>query len=182
MSYRGQGSDAAAVVITSSRSRNRASKVSNTSIDSSRNGHSGKQQISAFQQQKQHSVPHVSAFKPTTMFQLPVENVDEEEEEDNNDVLNDDDIRKIHRLQLINASARFELLSANQQLIDFGLSRLMNSSKKLNNKEVGGKKHLNDLYNIDKSVIEEASETEENNTTNMKINRNLGALRTEDSI
>ena len=32
------------------------------------------------------------------MFQLPVENVDEEEEEDNNDVLNDDDIRKIHRL------------------------------------------------------------------------------------
>ena len=58
----------------------------------------------------------------------------------------------------------------------------MNSSKKLNSKEVGGKKHLNDLYNIDKSVIEEASETEENNTTNMKINRNLGALRTEDSI
>ena len=58
----------------------------------------------------------------------------------------------------------------------------MNSSKKNNNKEVGGKKHLNDLYNIDKSVIEEASEAEENNTTNMKINRNLGALRTEDSI
>ena len=48
MSYRGQGSDAAAVVITSSRSRNRATKVSNTSVDSSRNGHSGKQQISAF--------------------------------------------------------------------------------------------------------------------------------------
>ena len=108
--------------------------------------------------------------------------MDEQEEEDNNDVLNDDDIRKIHRLQLINASARFELLSANQQLIDFGLSRLMNSSKKVTESKVGGKKHLNDLYNIDKSVIEEASETEENNTTNMKIGRNLGALRTEDSI
>lgn len=31
----------------------------------------------------------------------------------NEDVLADDDIRKIARLQLINASARFELLSAN---------------------------------------------------------------------
>jgi len=38
---------------------------------------------------------------------------------------NDDDIRKIARLQLINASARFELLSANQQLIDFHLNRVM---------------------------------------------------------
>jgi hypothetical protein len=34
-------------------------------------------------------------------------------EMDDNDVLKDDDIRKIARLQLINASARFELLSAN---------------------------------------------------------------------
>ena len=64
----------------------------------------------------------------------------------------------------------------------------MNSSKKLNNNNNNNKvsephkKHLNDLLNIDKSVIEEASETEENNTTNMKISRNLGALRTEDSI
>lgn len=37
-----------------------------------------------------------------------------EEPTDNEDVLKDDDIRKIARLQLINASARFELLSANQ--------------------------------------------------------------------
>ena len=41
------------------------------------------------------------------------------------DILQDDDIRKITRLQLINASARFELLSANQQLIDFHLNRVM---------------------------------------------------------
>ena len=59
----------------------------------------------------------------------------------------------------------------------------MNSSKKkVSEAKLGGKKHLNDLLNIDKSVIEEASETEENNTTNVKISRNLGALRTEDSI
>ena len=65
----------------------------------------------------------------------------------------------------------------------------MNASK-LNNKAVGASeaklgsnnKHLNDLFNIDKSVIEEVSETEENNTTNVKISRNFGALRTEDSI
>ena len=44
---------------------------------------------------------------------------------DDEDVLKDDDIRKIARLQLINARARFELLSANQQLIDFHLERVM---------------------------------------------------------
>ena len=49
---------------------------------------------------------------------------------DNEDVLADDDIRKIARLQLINASARFELLSANQQLIDFHLNRMMNTMLK----------------------------------------------------
>ena len=39
---------------------------------------------------------------------------EDEELDENEDVLADDDIRKIARLQLINASARFELLSANQ--------------------------------------------------------------------
>ena len=49
--------------------------------------------------------------------------------------MQDDDIRKITRLQLINASARFELLAANQQLIDFHLNRVMNTKfkKKQNN-------------------------------------------------
>ena len=37
----------------------------------------------------------------------------------------DDDVRKLERLQLINASARYELLTANQQLIDFHLNRVM---------------------------------------------------------
>ena len=41
-------------------------------------------------------------------------------------MLNDDDVRKLDRLQLINASARYELLSANQQLIDFHLNRVLN--------------------------------------------------------
>ena len=39
---------------------------------------------------------------------------------------NDEDIMKIDRLQLINASARHELLSANQQLLDFQLNRFVN--------------------------------------------------------
>lgn len=37
----------------------------------------------------------------------------------------DEDIIKLDRLQLINASARFELLSANQQLLDFHLNRIV---------------------------------------------------------
>jgi hypothetical protein len=40
-------------------------------------------------------------------------------------LLQDDDVRKLERLSLINASARYELLSANQQLIDFHLNRVM---------------------------------------------------------
>ena len=49
------------------------------------------------------------------------------------DVLKDEDVRKLDRLQLINASARYELLSANQQLIDFHLNRVMKSM--FNNKK-----------------------------------------------
>ena len=37
----------------------------------------------------------------------------------------DEDILKIDKLQLINASARHELLSANQQLLDFQLNRFV---------------------------------------------------------
>ena len=39
--------------------------------------------------------------------------------------MQDDDVRKLERLQLINSSARYELLSANQQLIDFHLNRVL---------------------------------------------------------
>lgn len=49
------------------------------------------------------------------------------------DPLEDEDILKIDRLQLINASARYQLLSANQQLLDFHLSRIM--QQKLKNKQ-----------------------------------------------
>ena len=49
------------------------------------------------------------------------------------DVLKDEDVRKLDRLQLINASARYELLSANQQLIDFHLNRVMKSMFKGDN-------------------------------------------------
>ena len=44
--------------------------------------------------------------------------------------LYDEDIQKIDRLQLINASARYQLLSANQQLLDFHLDRIMKNKAK----------------------------------------------------
>mmetsp|Transcript_1603 Transcript_1603/g.2375 ORF Transcript_1603/g.2375 Transcript_1603/m.2375 type:complete len:109 (-) Transcript_1603:689-1015(-) len=103
------------------------------------------------------------------------------EEDKMDDLLaNDDDIRKIARLQLINASARFELLSANQQLIDFHLNRVMKTMFKKMDKSAnstGGEAtdaagsepaknpRMSNLMNIEKSVIHEVSETEENNTT-----------------
>ena len=111
---------------------------------------------------------------------------------------NDDDIRKIARLQLINASARFELLSANQQLIDFHLNRVMNTMFKKMDKQasksdgaaadqvatstekgtqssgVMKNPRMSNLMNIEKSVIHEVSETEENNTTQVKIGRHFG--------
>lgn len=71
-----------------------------------------------------------SEFKPTSMFSLNGEKLIGQKIAEDEDVLNDDDIRKIDRLQLINASARFELLSANQQLIDFHLDRVMRSKFK----------------------------------------------------
>ena len=52
------------------------------------------------------------------------------------DILQDDDIRKITRLQLINASARFELLSANQQLLDFHLNRVMKTMFKKKDQDI----------------------------------------------
>ena len=97
-------------------------------------------------------------------------------------------------MQLINASARFELLAANQQLIDFHLNRVMNTKirKKQGapgadgqNKDPGNKlasssnaqnnanaasrndrnNKLSNLQNIERQVIDEVSEAEENNTT-----------------
>ena len=42
----------------------------------------------------------------------------------------DDDFHKLERLQLMNASARFELLAANQQLLDFHVNRTMRQTAK----------------------------------------------------
>lgn len=53
--------------------------------------------------------------------------------QNDSDPLQDEDIMKIDRLQLINASARYQLLSANQQLLDFHLSRIMQSKLKQKN-------------------------------------------------
>jgi len=124
----------------------------------------------------------VVEFKPTSMFSLNGEKLMGQKMAEDEDVLNDDDIRKIDRLQLINASARFEFLSANQQLIDFHLDRVMRSRFKKQEKRrlenptsknglglSAATKKLNNLYNIEKSVIDEVSEAEENNLTHQKI-------------
>ena len=44
--------------------------------------------------------------------------------------IEDDDVKKLERLQLINASARYELLQANQMLIDFHLNSVMRARTK----------------------------------------------------
>lgn len=48
-------------------------------------------------------------------------------EEEN--ILLDDEVKKLDRLMLINASARYELITANSMLIDFHLNRVMRSRK-----------------------------------------------------
>lgn len=45
-------------------------------------------------------------------------------------IVNDDEVKKLDRLMLINASARYELITANSMLIDFHLNRVMKSKKK----------------------------------------------------
>ena len=71
---------------------------------------------------------------------------------------------------LINASARYELLSANQQLIDFHLNRVIKAQAKKfarqqSQNEVENQQHLaNDSrqrHDIKNAVIGEVSETEE---------------------
>ena len=52
--------------------------------------------------------------KPVSKFSLLGEPTDVHKGPDLQQLLQDDDIRKLERLQLINASARYELLSANQ--------------------------------------------------------------------
>ena len=98
---------------------------------------------------------------------------------------NDDDIRKITRLQLINASARFELLSANQQLIDFHLNRVMKTmhlKKQARDKQAleraGSDSRTGNYRKQDQlsmNQVDEVSETEENNTTQNKIGVHVGS-------
>jgi len=40
-----------------------------------------------------------------------------------------DDVDKIEKLSLINANARYELINANQQLIDFQMNRYIKHAK-----------------------------------------------------
>ena len=63
---------------------------------------------------------------------------------DSNNPLMDEDILKIDRLQLINASARYQLLSANQQLLDFHLDRIMKNKAKVKSQTIKKKQILNE--------------------------------------
>ena len=54
-------------------------------------------------------------------------------EEEN--VILDDDVRKLDRLMLINTSARYELIAANDQVIDFHLNRVMKAKVNKNKKK-----------------------------------------------
>lgn len=65
-------------------------------------------------------------FKPTSMFSLP--NMLEDDQ-----ILQDDEVKKLDRLMLINASARYELITANSMLIDFHLNRVMRGKAKVAN-------------------------------------------------
>ncbi|CDW91845.1 UNKNOWN [Stylonychia lemnae] len=48
-------------------------------------------------------------------------------------ISDDDELNRLGKLSLINASARFQLISANQQLLDFQLNRFIKNSKKVKN-------------------------------------------------
>ena len=55
---------------------------------------------------------HISEFNPNSLFSLQGEKEMGKKKAEAEDVVNDDDVRKMDRLQLINASARFEFLHA----------------------------------------------------------------------
>ncbi len=43
-------------------------------------------------------------------------------------ILNDDDLVKLDQLKMINASARFDLLLANQQILNFHLNKMISKN------------------------------------------------------
>ena len=108
------------------------------------------------------------------MFSLMGEKAIGQKRAEDDDVLLDDDVRKLDRLQLINASARYELLSANQQLIDFHLNRVMNSmfKRKQQNNPTNNNNQMQ-AKNIHNDVIGEVSEAEEQNQTTLDIGSRL---------
>ena len=95
------------------------------------------------------------AFKPTSMFSLLGEKA---KAEDVNNIVNDDEVKKLDRLMLINASARYELITANSMLIDFHLNRVMRCKKKQPNSPNQVTMRQNDLQN---DVIGELPEAED---------------------
>ena len=78
---------------------------------------------------------------------------------------------KIDRLQLINASARYQLLSANAQLLDFHLSRIM-QQKKLNKQNSGAMRRKG-------TVLRESSQNRENAKTGDTQNIQLNTIAEE---
>lgn len=69
-------------------------------------------------------------FKPTSMFSLLGERTHGLNSAEDENILLDDEVKKLDRLMLINASARYELITANSMLIDFHLNRVMRARGK----------------------------------------------------
>lgn len=64
------------------------------------------------------------------MFSLLGERAHGQTSGEDENILLDDEVKKLDRLMLINASARYELITANSMLIDFHLNRVMRTRGK----------------------------------------------------
>jgi hypothetical protein len=79
---------------------------------------------------------------------------------------------KIDKLQLINASARYQLLSANKQLIDFHLGRIM--TKKKRNKKPDPPKRVSSSY-----ASTTLREKEQNTLLSQELGTKLNTIKEE---
>ena len=78
--------------------------------------------------------PNIKSNEPTIVKEQTLNSPNQTITNDNRKTLVNtlsiqEDLDKIEKLSLINASARFELLSANQQLLDFQLNRYIKFKK-----------------------------------------------------
>lgn len=99
-------------------------------------------------------------------------------DKDDKDPLEDEDIFKIDRLQLINASARYQLLSANKQLIEFHLGRIMERRKK--QKQTDGPTEKQKPRRVSSSYSQNTlKEKEQNTIASQELGTKLKTIKEE---